>query len=611
MPDLKTLMLLYVITNVINAGAVAVIWSQNRKRFAGISFWLVTMVLQVVGSALHVLRGLVPDLISMTLANTIILAGVLIMLMGLERFVGKKGRQVHNYVLLAVFIAVSAYFVVVQPNLLARDIAVSAMLTIFTFQCCWLLLRRVDPGMRQITRLTGIVFAVYAAFNLFRISLNIMIPERSSDFYQSGAVNALAITGYIVLNLCLTISLVVMVNKRLLADVQAQEEKFTTAFHSAPYAITLTRPSDGAILEINDGFSSITGYQSGEVVGQTTLGLDLWVRKEDRLAVVNELEQGREVRAVEYSFRKKTGEVLTGLFSASVMTVDDEAVILSVIGDITERKQAEDALARLKDELEERVLVRTAELEEANRELASFAYSVSHDLRTPLRALDGYSLLLLDDYGAQLDDEARDHLARIRRAAQKMGLLIDGLLELSRLSRNELLRERVDLSELAGEVAREIEEAEPERKVELAIAEGLAAFADRQLARSLLANLMSNAWKFTAKHATARIEVGAVDSDGQRAFYVRDDGAGFDMAFADKLFGAFESVHSPGEFEGLGIGLATVQRIVRRHGGRVWAEGEVENGATFWFTLPDAGNAAPARPSSTLDTHAGVGEDAR
>ena len=152
-----------------------------------------------------------------------------------------------------------------------------------------------------------------------------------------------------------------------------------------------------------------------------------------------------------------------------------------------------------------------------------------------------------------------------------MGLLIDGLLELSRLSRNELLRERVDLSELAGEVAREIEEAEPERKVELAIAEGLAAFADRQLARSLLANLMSNAWKFTAKHETARVEVGATDTNGERAFYVRDDGAGFDMAFADKLFGAFESVHSPGEFEGLGIGLATVQRIVRRHGGRVWA----------------------------------------
>ena len=345
MPDIKTLMLLYVIINVISAGAVAVIWSQNRGRFAGISFWLADMALQATGSALIVLRGLVPDLISMTLANTMIQAGALIILMGLERFTGKKGWQIHNYVLLAVFIAIFTYYSLVQPDLTAREIALSTMSMIFTFQCFWLLLRRVAPGMRQITRITGIVFAGYAAFSFARIILHVIFPAQSNDFFKSGAVDAMAITGYIVLSICLTISLVLMVNRRLLTDVKAQEEKFTTAFHSSPYAITLTRASDGAIFEVNDGFMNITGYQYAEVIGKTTLDLRLWVREEDRQAVVNGLAQGREIHGVEYQFHKKTGEVLTGLLSSSLVTINNETCILSSIGDITERKKAEEAVA--------------------------------------------------------------------------------------------------------------------------------------------------------------------------------------------------------------------------------------------------------------------------
>jgi PAS domain S-box-containing protein len=342
--DIKTLMLLYVIINVISAGAVAVIWSQNRKRFAGISFWLADMILQAVGSGLILLRGLVPNWISMTLANALIQAGALLIFIGLERFSGKKGWQIHNYVLLAAFIAVSAYYGLVQPDLRAREIALSVTSMIFTFQCCWLLLRRVDPDMRRITRLVGIVFAVYAAFSLARICLHAIFPTQTSDFFKSGAVDALAITFYIVLSVCLTISLVLMVNRRLLADVRSQEEKFTTAFRSSPYAITLTRPSDGKILEVNDGFTKITGYQHAEVIGNTTIGLHLWVREEDRLAVLKELAQGREIRGVEVSFRKKTGEVITGLFSASQVKINNEIFILASISDITERKQLEKAL---------------------------------------------------------------------------------------------------------------------------------------------------------------------------------------------------------------------------------------------------------------------------
>ncbi|MCX5993891.1 MAG: PAS domain S-box protein, partial [Chloroflexi bacterium] len=347
MPDIKTLMLLYVIINVISAGAVAVIWGQNRGRFAGISFWLVDMILQAAGAALIMLRGLVSDLVSIMLANVMIQAGALIIFIGLERFTGKKGRQIHNYVLLAVFTAILTYYSLVQPDLTAREIALSAMSMILTFQCCWLLLHRVDPGMRQVTGLTGIIFACYAAFSLVRIILQIIFPRQNNDFFTAGAVDALAITVYIVLSVCLTISLVLMVNRRLLSDVKAQEEKFTAAFHSSPYAITLTRPSNGTIFEVNEGFVNIAGYSYAEVLGKTTLDLHLWVREEDRLAVVKELAQGREVHAVEYQFRKKTGEVLTGIFSANLITINNETCIMSSIGDITERKRMEQQLLEM------------------------------------------------------------------------------------------------------------------------------------------------------------------------------------------------------------------------------------------------------------------------
>ena len=255
-----------------------------------------------------------------------------------------------------------------------------------------------------------------------------------------------------------------------------------------------------------------------------------------------------------------------------------------------------DASERRLDEinlvLESRIAERTRELEasalalaSANRELEAFAYSVAHDLRTPLRSLDGISRILVEDCGPTLDSEHRDYLDRIRAAAQRMGVLIDALLRLSREARMEMSPERLDLGATAAKIVAELRAGDPGREVETTIAPGLAARGDAQLVEQLLRNLLENAWKFTAKTARPRIEIGSRDDDGETVFFVRDNGAGFDPAFAGKMFTAFQRLHRVDEFPGTGIGLTSVQRIARRHGGRVWAEGNPGEGATIYFTL--------------------------
>ena len=298
------------------------------------------------------------------------------------------------------------------------------------------------------------------------------------------------------------------------------------------------------------------------------------------------IESGEGMRE-EVSFQRSDG-IHTYDFTIEPLrnTNGDVVGATSAAFDVTERKHAEEEVRRLNEELEQRVKLRTTQLEAANKELEAFSYSVSHDLRAPLRGIDGFSQALLEDYFDELPKEGQDYLNRIRAAAQRMARLIDDMLKLSRISRSSMEFSVVDLSALVRDIADVLQQEESDRKVAFSIAPGLQAEADERLMKIVLENLLGNAWKFTSKNdEQALIEFGAEEREGEQVFYIRDNGSGFDMSYVDKLFGAFQRLHSTSEFPGTGIGLATVQRIIHRHGGRVWAEGTLNRGATFYFTL--------------------------
>jgi PAS domain S-box-containing protein len=363
-----------------------------------------------------------------------------------------------------------------------------------------------------------------------------------------------------------------------LAQVRKQSEEPFRLFVSnvKDYALLMLDP-DGRVATWNAGAERIKGYRAEEIVGQHF----------SRFYTPEDIERGKPARELEITAEQERFEDEGwrvrkdgSRFWANVVMIPlrDQMGQLRGFGkvtrDMTERKVIEEEMA-----------AQNTQLESANRELEAFCYSVSHDLRAPLRGIDGFSQALLEDYAGQLDNKGKEYLQRVRAAVQRMGALIDDLLDLSRITRTEMRREAIDLSQIAQSIADELRGTQPDRTAEFVITPGLEVQADPRLIRVVLENLLRNSWKFTSKRESTRIEFGRTAANGHSAFFVKDNGAGFDPNYSNRLFGAFQRLHSASEFPGTGVGLATVQRVILRHGGKIWAESDVDRGATFFFEL--------------------------
>jgi PAS domain S-box-containing protein len=384
---------------------------------------------------------------------------------------------------------------------------------------------------------------------------------------------------------------------RAIAD---SEQHYRTVFECNPHPMWVFDQRTLQFLTVNDAAIAHYGYSRDEFLSMTIADIR---PSQDVLPLVQVLEtlEGLTTPS-QWRHRLKDGRLIDVEISSHVMDYGGRPARLALALDITRRLRAEDALRQLNESLERRVGERTSELRLANRELESFSYSVSHDLRAPLQVIDGFGQALLARHGDGLDGQARHYLDRIRHNTRQMGELIDALLSLARVARAEMRAERIDLSALACQTIERLRQHAPERQVFVEIERGLACDGDARLLAALLDNLIGNAWKFTSRRPDARNRVGRTAGPaGEPVFFVEDNGAGFDMAYADKLFKAFQRLHTAGEFEGTGIGLATVHRIVARHGGRVWAHASPGQGATFHFTLqPGAGQEQPHPGQSKL-----------
>jgi len=392
-----------------------------------------------------------------------------------------------------------------------------------------------------------------------------------------------------------------------ISERKQNEEKlrrFRAAMDATEDAIFLVDRASMRFIDVNEAACRMLHLTREEVFALGPDGVLSTPRKDLERSYDAVIAGGPGAEPVEMLWKYKDGTQAWVELRRRAQSSAEGWTIVSVGRDITEHKRHEAELRRLNDELEQRVEQRTHALHVANRELESFSYSVSHDLRAPLRAINGFSRMIDADHAASLDESGRTLFRRVSSAAERMDHLIDDLLKLSRISRQQANMGPVDLSALVQELAEELQAGETGRRVEWLIAPQVQVEGDAGLLRVVLQNLLANAWKYSSKRDTARIEFGVSEQDGQAVYFVRDNGAGFDMAYADKLFGAFQRLHSPEEFPGNGIGLATVTRIIHRHGGEIWAEGKVEEGACFYFSLgkplgrasaEDANSELPAR----------------
>jgi PAS domain S-box-containing protein len=371
-------------------------------------------------------------------------------------------------------------------------------------------------------------------------------------------------------------------NEKALSD---SELRYRRLFESAQDGILILDASTGRVVDVNPFLINLLGFSHDEFLSKA-----IWELGSFKDVVANE-ENFAELRAKEYlrydnlPLEARGGRRIEVEFVSNVYLVSGNKVIQCNVRDVTARRAAEESVRQLHTELEERVIQRTAELEAANKELEAFSYSVSHDLRSPLRAVDGFSQAVIEDYGAQLPEEGRRYLQTIREGAQKMGILIDDLLTFSRLSRAPLHKQPVNTRKLVEGVLDDLGAQREGRQVDLRIGELPASVGDPALLKQVWINLLSNAFKYTRLRETAMIEIGCSQQEGQNVWFVRDNGAGFDMRYAPKLFGVFQRLHRVEDYEGTGVGLAIVQRVINRHGGRIWAEAAVDVGATFFFTL--------------------------
>lgn len=703
--DLRTIYFSYGLTDLVCFLLIILLYFQTHKRFEGITTILYSTILHSLGTLLIFLRDIIPDFFSIVVANTLLVTAGILILIGLEQFTAKRSSQIRNYILLGVFFAVHYYFALVKPNLAIRILNISIAYLLIFAQISWSALIKSSSEFKKITREVGFVSLLFCVLSTLKLIHLYTDRYLEPNYLKSDIHESLFIIFSQLLFILLTYSLVLMTNKRLLGEISFQEEKFSKAFHSSPNVYILSRLSDGKIIEVNRGFSVISGYQVDEVLGQTTLDLRLWVNDQDRKKMVNELEKTGSVSGLEFKFKTKSGNTLIGLFAAEVLLINNEKFILSVINDITERIYLEnqliaseakyrtllenstdpiysfnkdgrfqyvnrafyESIGKSADEIlnkkiqdvfnpeeaeihlknlnevidsgEEKVFEirmpvqegerfflttitpvktpdgkilsticsskdfttrkkselilaeQTRQLAELNASKDKFFSILAHDLKSPFANIIGFSELLKSGHNEYSSEKLERYIEFIHNSATHTFILLENLLDWARMHQGKLSYspEKIRLFETVKDVCTLMSEDASKKGIRLtySIDENIFVYADTNMLKTVIRNLVSNALKFTNTSGTVKISVKR--KDDEIIVSIADNGIGIEKNRIEYLFSSVtnETTRGTENEKGTGLGLLLCKEFVSKNGGKIWVESEAGQGSIFRFSLPD------------------------
>lgn len=576
---MRTILFSYVITNIVSTMVITLLWLQNRNRVNGITYWVFDFLLQTLALSLIFLREVIPNWISIDISNTLSMLGSFLGFLGLLKFFSIKINQTHNYLLLIIFPIIHTWFTLFHPSLLYRQYNFAIVSLLFWIQYVWLLFFRINKIHKKEAFLIGFIFICYCAINFVRISHYLINKHPNTDFLKNNPFDCYIILAYQFLFILLSYSLALLVNKHLIEDVLSQEEKFSKAFHSSPYAIMLTRLSDGLIFEANEGFSKISGYTIKEIKGKSTENLKFWANYKDREEVIENLLSNQKVDSNEYCFQTKNGEKITGLYSAQLLTINNETVILSSINDITKRKKIEEAL-----------LLSENQLKASNATKDKFFTIIAHDLKSPFNSIIGFSDLLYHNLHKYDTSKIEKFTEQISSTAKQTLILLDNLLNWARTQTGQISfnPQKILLQKLINETVAIISTSAKIKNIELNTLQSVEIMitADKNMLETIIRNLISNALKFT--HPGGQIDIYYIVNNKYVEITVKDNGIGMNQETIQNLFKIETNTSTLGtnSEKGSGLGLILCYEFVEKHGGKIWVDSEPNKGSEFHVSLP-------------------------
>jgi PAS domain S-box-containing protein len=552
---------------------------QVKKRFPGTLFILLSFLTTAIGNILVYFRDFIPDWVSITVANGLIVLSMIIALIGFEHFVNCKKKQTHNFVLLIIFLLVQYYFSIIEPNFTFRIINISTMFILISSQIAYLIFVRTPLPMRKITLPIGYVFTSIIFIQFFHIIYTIQIKDPAARFFNSQSLEPYFLLSWLIITILLAYSIVLMCNQRLIIDVNQQEEKFSKAFHAAPFVMMLSKFPSGEIFEVNKTIEHVSDYKPEDFIGLSSVELELWAQKRDREKFISDLATTGSVTENEYIFRKKSGKLFPGLITSQIIKINNEDCMISVVNDITVRKNAE---LKLKNS--------EASLRELNATKDKFFSIIAHDLRSPFNGILGFSEILKEQIKQNNYDGIEEYAEIINKSSEKAMDLLTSLMEWSKsqTGRIQFNPSFIDLAPLMNSTVDLLKTSSKQKllKISMHIPDNIIIYADKAMIEAVLRNIISNAIKFTPQQGSIKISVEEQAQDFLVS--VTDNGIGIEPDNLEKLFRIDQSHSTLGtdKESGTGLGLILCKDFIDYHQGKIWAESKQHVGTTILFSLP-------------------------